>query len=215
MSSTKVGVVVKIIVLLFLVVACTALNYVTDKGFKVSAQANSFEFPVKLNGFPCKDMVGKIGTCVTQTGSKNPLTIYLIPRPYSYTVSFKCSAGLDFSKSFDVAENKEFSVAIEDYRDLKFFQCIGELFPDDREVEVSSKFWFFVKVVDSEYDRREEIYKDEEYFVIGKHSKYVTICYKDGKCKMKKKLTYYKDKDNDVASIVSESEAMRFNYYGI
>jgi hypothetical protein len=205
---------IKITLLMAVLISCTAIQYIDDTGFLNSSQANSFEALVKIGGKACKDMDGRVGLCVKQIESNRSLKIFMPPMPYDYTLIIKCTMDLDQSRGYDVEKGKEFNLAISDYKGMKSFQCIGEIFPQDREEEISAKWGILVKVVDPNYQPRTAIYKTGDYLITGKHSRYVRYCYSDGKCKNKKKKTMIKNKNNEVVSVFSESKTMRFNYYG-
>jgi hypothetical protein len=197
---------------MFLFLLGCTLDYAPDKGFFNSAQANSFEFPIRINGNICKDMDNHIGLCVKQVESNIPLKVELPARPYSYMLVIKCSAGLGFNKKFSVPKGEAFIYSIKDYKEEQYFQCIGEIFPDNR-LEVSAKYAYYIKVVDSNYVSREEIHKINKNFIVGKHARYVTVCKRD-KCKLRNKATLVKDLREKITSIFSESEQMRFNFWG-
>lgn len=202
----------KLVPLLLLIVVSCRLRYVSDRGFLNSAQANAFEFPVKINGKFCKDLDGIPGLCVKQMPYNVPLKISILERPYSYSLSIACSSGLEFSRSFDVPRGTALHFKILDYKQLKFFQCIGEIFPDDRVRDVSAKFAFYVKLSDPEYMKKEIIYNLKKRIILGKYSRYTTVCYENTPCFNLKKRTILHPKNKKVDYIITESEQMRFGF---
>lgn len=204
----------KSLLCLLLVMGCTAIEYSTDSGFLNSSQANSFEAPVLINGKICKDMDGHVGLCTKQIKSNRPLEIEQPPMVYSYDLVLRCTSALEQSKTYTVEKGKKFSLTISDFKNLKSFQCIGELFPSDRDVEVSAKWSLLVKIADKKYTERETIYRASGHLVLGLHARSSRVCYKNGKCIRYNKKTILRDTRNKIAMAYSESETMRFNYYG-
>lgn len=203
----------KVLYLVVFLIGCTALKYTNDLGFINSSKANSFEAPLNVGTKPCKDIHGRVGLCVTHVKQNQPLILNMPARPYSYQLVITCPIELEQSKTYSIPKEKKFSVEIKDYKGLDFFHCIGEIFPDDRDWEVSAKWGIFVKVVNADYLPRETTFKYQGYIVMGSHARYTTVCYKSGSCKNYKNLTTIKDTKNTVVSAFSESEQMRFNYY--
>lgn len=196
-------------VLFILLSACQSIEYASDAMFFNSAQANSFEYLVRVNGKPCKDMDGRVGLCAKRLSTKENLVFTQDARPYSYQVFIQCSKGL-VDQTFSVGKNKPFSMTI--YADQikeKSFTCIGEVIPNDR-AEVSALWSVRVMVYDGDYIPRETIYiqaaKGKEALILGRYARFTNIgdqvADKKTAVKYDKNKTYY-----------SESEAMRFNYY--
>lgn len=202
------------IAFLFLLASCNSLKYESDIGFLNSAQANSMEYYTLVNGSPCKDMDGKIGLCAKRVNSNQELKFSMDAKPYSYRFNLTCSSAIDSDFSIDIEKEKPFSFLIkpEKFSSVKSFTCIGEVFPHDRNQEVSANWSVRVIVVDSEYQERELIYKtkekEKEFLVLGKHALYSNL---NGKI-YKKKTKLELEKPDSFA--YSESERMRFNYWG-
>lgn len=190
--------------------ACKGINYHSDIGFLNSAQANSPEYLVNINGSYCKDMDGGIGLCAKRIKSGSDISFKLDPRPYSYRLNVTCTSTVNFRLTVDVDKDQRFSFKIppEAYRDLLSFTCIGEVFPSDREESISA-FWHsrFV-VIDQAYQAREQIYPSGEYLVLGQNAKYSLI---NEEIQLKNKATY---KIQNPKRAYSESQLMRFNYWG-
>lgn len=204
------GEIVKLILLLTLLLSgCNSLKYESDIGFLNSAQANSMEYYAKINGTPCRDMDGIVGLCTKRLASNQELKIEMDARDYAYRFNLQCTStlGVDFSQ--DVLAGKAFSFAIspEKFRDVRSFTCIGEVFPQDRDQEVSANWSVRVVVYDSQYQPREIVYVYENHLIFGKHARYITA---DGKRYSKK--TSLKGADQ-IRFAYSESERMRFNYW--
>lgn len=190
--------------------SCQPIKYQADLGFLNSAQANSPEYLVKINGKYCKDMDGQIGLCAKRIKSNEKIRFIMDKRAYSYRLNVGCSSLVDFNLSVDVLENAvfEFSIDPEAFKEAKSFTCIGEIFPQDRKEEISA-FWHtrFV-VVDENYQGRESIYSQDGILVLGQNAKYSLL--NEDKI-IKKKASV---KSDGVEKAYSESETMRFNYYG-
>jgi hypothetical protein len=190
--------------------ACQSLKYKSDIGFLNSAQANSPEYLVKINGKFCKDIDGMIGLCAKRIKSNEKITFVLDKRPYSYRVNVECSSLVDFSLSIDVLANSsfEFEITPDKFPEAKTFTCIGEVFPQDREEEVSA-FWHTRFVVyDKSYQARESINVQGDQLVLGQHAKYTLL---NEEKNISKKTSY---NFKDVKRAWSESEIMRMNFYG-
>lgn len=199
-----------LILSLLSLVACSPLEYKDDIGFLNSAQANSMEYLAKINGKVCKDVDGQVGLCAKRISNAENAIFTFDARPYSYRLNVKCTKELNFELSVDVLENKAFTFTIPkgNYSELLSFTCIGEVFPEDRDGQVSASFQVRFIVYDSQYRMREQIYFEGSNIVLGQHAKYALV---DGKAHSKK--TYLKLKKKPVMAY-SESKMMRFNYYG-
>lgn len=194
--------------------ACNPIKYEADLGFLNSAQANSFEYFVRINGTPCKDMDNKIGLCAKRVESNQSLKFEIDSKPYSYTLSVRCTKELNSDFSVNVAKEVPYSFTIkpESFATVKSFTCIGEVFPEDRDQEISANFQVRAIVVDSNYVEREIVtttkVKKDTYLIFGKHSRYVFL---NGKFYNKQPMI--KIDPNAVNIGYSESERMRFNYW--
>lgn len=199
-----------IFIVLAVLAACSPLAYKDDVGFLNSAQANSMEYLAKVNGKACKDLDGLVGLCAKRISNAEDINFSFDARPYSYRLNVKCTKELQFELSVDVLENKAFTFKIpkEKFSDLLSFTCIGEVFPDDREGQVSASFQVRFIVFDSQYRAREQIYFEGSNIVLGEHSKYAQV---DGKSYKEKTFVKLKTKPR---MAYSESAMMRFNYYG-
>jgi hypothetical protein len=197
-----------------LVFGCTSLPYKDDAGYLNSAQAGSYEFPVSVNGKPCKDMDGVLGACTKQIKNDQALVVDLPERPYAYRLDIQCSMPLGVSFPVDVQKNSPYRLEIkpEAFADLISWTCKGEVFPYDRDQAVSAMWQVRVLVRDPAYQGREKIYtKDGKVIVLGAHAKYSDICDSRG-CRQEKEKTVAGYKGSVKA--ISESEVMRFNTFG-
>lgn len=192
---------------------CTTLKYEADIGFLNSAQANSYEYPIKVAGNECKDMDGRFGACVKQHRSDRDLGFRIDPQNYSYRLVVNCSSAIDSDFTVDVERERAYSWAIawQKFSTVRSFTCIGEIFPQDRDNSLSGKWHVRVLIHDGEYSRRENIYYRDGHLVLGKHAKHSMVCH-DGKCERHHEKTVVKTPRNSFA--YSESEVMRFNAYG-
>lgn len=186
------------------------MKYSSDFGFLNSAQANSPEYLVKINGKFCKDIDGEIGLCAKRVKSNEKISFILDKRPYSYRLNVECSSAVNFKLNVDVLENSafEFSIDPSQFSESKSFTCIGEVFPQDRKEEVSA-FWHSRFIVfDKNYQAREMIYSFDGALILGQNAKYSLL---NEEKQVKHKATV---KANGIFKAYSESDAMRFNYHG-
>lgn len=205
-----------ILISLLILCSCNEIKYQADIGFLNSAQANSFEYFVTINGAPCKDMDNKIGLCAKRIESNAPLKFKIDPKPYGYSFNLRCTKELNSDYSINIAKDQayEFSIAPEKFATVKSFTCIGEIFPEDRPQEISGNFQVRAIVFDSNYIERELVYtkevKKDTYLVFGKYAKYTFL---NGKTyKEQTAIKINKDQKNFG---YSESENLRVNSYGI
>lgn len=210
------------------------LKYAADLGFMNSAQAQSYEFLVYVNGKPCKDMNGKEGLCALNIENNRKIILRHDARPYDYRFTMQCSSQIQnvlvngelgvVPTSIDVVkagQPLELTFLPEHYNFYYDFTCKGNVNPLDRDNTISAKWVIKIFTIDSNYQKREQIYTEESgnetAFIFGQHAKYVNICIND-KCQTKKNkpVLVFKTKEIKNASIFtySESELMRFNYYG-
>ena len=206
-----------LLLILLSTTACSCINikYEADNAFLNSAQANSMELLVRLNGSPCMDMDDKVGLCAKRIPSDKKLVFTQDARPYGYRIYIKCSRSVDVDQSFDIEKDAPFKFEIlpEKFIGVKSFTCIGEIFPADRDQEVSALWSARIVVFDKNYTPRTSIYKiksgKKKYLILGKNARYSFL---NGK--WKKKKTHLKvTGENNFA--YSESERMRFNYWRV
>lgn len=193
---------------------CPKIKYEDDIGQLNSAQANSMEYPVKINGKVCKDSNNQVGLCAFRTASDKSVVFHFDPRPYSYTLDIKCSSTIDSNYNVPVEKDRAhtYTIAAEKFRGVRSFTCNGEVFPHDRNNNLSASWSARVVVVDDSYQVRERIYWHKEgYLVLGKYAKYSVVC-TGSACKAYSKATVVEAPKH--AKAFSESEVMRFNYYG-
>lgn len=201
---------------------CSSLPYEDDGYFRVSARANSPEFPVYLNNRLCTDTEGFVGLCAKRIKSNEPLVFKFDPQSYGYTVNFSCTTGVVVpGATFNVQAGDPFSITLnpQDFRSKLVFSCLGEVNPADREAPISSKFRVTINVVDQQYTARESIYIHNEngknFVVLGKYAKWGRV-FDQGKWTYYEKTTSVEIK-GPVAQVraVSESFAARFNFYNM
>jgi hypothetical protein len=165
-------------------------------------------------------MDGIVGMCSKRIKSNEILEFKIEPLEYAYRLSLTCSKELNANFTKDYLANTEikFSLAPDNYQSVKTFVCIGELFPVDRDEEISFKWQIRVEIVDQNYLARENIYVQErdksKYLVLGQNAKYSKV-YFDGKFKSYEKRAVVKiPKEVKDIKASSESYMGRFNYYG-
>lgn len=207
----------KIMIFSLFIVGCSSITYQDDKGYLNSAQANSNEFPVSINGKICKDLDGNVGACLKSIASDKPIVITLPARPYSYRLQLTCSMPLGITFPVDVQKDMEwkFEIKPELFSDFRLWTCMGEVTPYDRDQMVSALWHLRVLVVSSDYQPREKIDLGSRagtpYAVLGAYAKYSDWCDNEG-CHADKKKTVVKYEGTIRA--FSESEVLRFNYLG-
>ena len=197
------------IFLIIITISCNQLKYKSDAKFMNSSNANSFEYPIRINKKMCVDLDQNPGLCVLHHNKANILTLSIDSRPYSYTLDLVCP-DLGYQEQFQVPKGKKFTTSFDrgDVLGARSIVCIGEIFPADREL-VSAKFTIIIKLVDSAYIRRTKIfaYPNDALLVIGGNALYTTF---EGKTKRKKTTIKLKEGQK----VYSESYNMRFNAYG-
>ena len=203
------------------IVACSSIKYKDDLGFLVSAQANSTEYPIHVNGKLCIDLDGQTGLCSKRVKSNEPVTFSVDPQPYSYKFQITCSKGTGIEKeSRDVESNKsfEFKILPAQFDTLLVFSCVGNVYPADRPQPMAAKFRVQINVYDAEYTGREEMYvtkkQGKNVLVLGTHAR--TSFVNDGAgWKRYTEKTYVEVKNPATVVAWSESYNMRYNGYGI
>lgn len=203
----------KYLFLILVLLSCAKLEYKTDIGFLNSAQANSPEFPIKINNKTCKDSNGQAGLCSFRLKSDKDLNIDLLKWPEERRINFTCTDNIDFNKTFHVPKKNDFSVSItpSDFSSALSFACIIKIYRGNDEQRIAYMAKFHITVIDSKYQEREEIYKLGESLVIGQHSMITVI---NGKS-YKKKTTYKPKKKEQNTQVISVSEMGRINTYGL
>lgn len=204
-------------IMLMLITSC---EYKADLGFLNSAQANYPDYLAQINGKFCVDMDGISGLCGKRIATNQDLIFKLQPKPYQYRIQFICSSKINADFSTTVNKDEEFSWKLESevFNQQKSFTCISEIFPLDREEEVSSKFEVRVKVYDEEYIPMDKIRSSKKNgktaLTFGKHAKFTKVCV-DNECRDYKQKTYIKINPEKEYFIWTESELMRNSYFGI
>lgn len=209
-----------VLTLLAVLVACTTMKYQADTSFLVSAQADSPEFPIFLNGKVCKDTDGIPGMCSKRIKSNEHLVLSIDPRPYSYTLKLACSPELGIDQSIPVQKGAplSFDLGPEALARVVSFVCRGRVVPDDREEPVAGLWQFMVTIVDKNYQPREVAYIAKQgkasYLILGQHAKYARVYDKGWKEYSEQPLIEIK---GDPAKVMaySESHMMRFNSVGL
>jgi len=201
-----------IVIMAVMLASCATLKYQADIGFLNSAQANSMEAIVHIFGKVCKDMNGEVGVCATRVRSDQAIKFKQPALQYSYKLDMVCSSAIDSNESWSVPMDQTFSWEIrpEKFSAERMFVCIGEIFPADRPNKLSATWKVSVTVLDGKYKKRENIHHLDGHLILGAHAKYSVVC--DPKCKEYKEKTMVKASPNAIA--YSESEVMRYNYYG-
>lgn len=200
------------------VASCGGIPYKDDLGYKVSAQANSHEFPIRVNGRLCKDIDGKPGACTIQIKSNEPLILRFDPMSYGYQFIPECTQGVQNPGGATVEQNKVFTWTVNpsDFAEFTAFTCRGQIAPNDRAMPISALFRITVLVVDQAYEGREGIYiqdmDNKKYAVFGQYCR-MAWARDAGKWTRYDKTTAIEIKGNpDEFEAYCESYAMRYNY---
>lgn len=201
--------------------ACNSLPYKDDVGFLNSAQAQSTEFPVYLNGRLCTDTEGYVGLCAKRVKSTEDLVFKFDPQPYAYLLTVNCTSGVKPVPPATVpaGEGYSFTLKASDFSEFVSFTCIGEVSPQDRDPPISAKWHVRVVVYDAQYTMRERIYvtsrKGRNYLVLGQFARSGWV-YDAGRWQQHNKATVVQLRGNpEEAKAYTESFAMRFNYYNM
>jgi hypothetical protein len=191
------------------------MKYVSDEHtYWPSGLANSPEFPVKINGELCKNSAGEMGGCYIRIRDDHQTMFEIMPLPYSYRLSFKCTKNLDFppidERDYSAKEAVYIAIERDQYNGQTSFMCTGRIFPDDRNEPINSFFEVRVRLVRPEYIGREQMHHTGKYQVFGKNALH-SMWYVDDEWKYGHKKTYLETKKHILA--FSESHNMRWNYY--
>lgn len=199
--------------------ACSTLQYQDDIGFLVSAQANSPEFPIYLNGALCKDNDGNPGLCSKRISTADTLTIHFDPQAYAYNLTVDCTspmvvpgATVPLGQPFDLA------ITPAEIGGLKTFICEGFIFPQDRATPVNAMFDVRVVISDANYVPREAItttvQNGDTYLVLGQYARNSWVF--DGKgWSLHTQDTMVKLDTLVGVQAYSESFSGRFNFYSL
>lgn len=213
--------ILSIITILIILSSCTNIKYKSDKGFVLPVTGGSLESIVYIDLRPCKDMDGQLGMCSKRIYHDRNLTISIPPRNYDYNINIMCSRSINFNNNYDVVKNREFKIEIDKniYSDVSHFTCIGSIAPMDRGI-VSHKFEVRVRIIDSDYIKRNKITQYDKgkniYLILGQYSKYVQVSL-NGEWKFYKEKTVLKVKKKNIhkVKVISESESGRLTYYNM
>lgn len=201
--------------------ACQSLPFKDDFGYLVSAQANSHEFPVYINGRLCTDTDGYVGLCAKRVKSTEDIVFRFDPQQYAWLMTVKCTTGVRPVLPGNVEPNKPytFTIKADDFKEFRSFTCTGEVSPQDREEAISAKWQVRVVVVDSEYEPRERIYtttsNGKSYLVLGQFARHSWVKDANGWRKYRKATVVEIEGDLVEVKAYSESFAMRFNFLNL
>lgn len=217
MEKTKTTFILALLSISLLGSRCSSIKYEDDIGFLNSAQANAMEFYVSVDSIPCKDVEGNIGACTKRIKSDQDPILRHLPKPYAYTIDVRCTEGTGIGFSMDIEEGAawEYAIPHSAFIDFRSFTCTGEIFPHDRDNALSARWQIRFIVFDTDYKERESIYIDDDgNIILGRYAKYARVC-EDGDCKNYKERTVVKVDTGKEIVAFSESEVVRFNYFGL
>lgn len=204
----------------WLVFSCKQLDYEDDLTYTSPGEANYPDYFVLVNNKPCVDMTGSVGLCAYKHDESIPLSFKLLKQSYAYKLDFRCgnSEGMVFTKVIDVLKDDEASFTIDDETlyGQRYLNCIGDIFPQDRENNASSFFEVRIRLHKDTYINPSEIYttihNGNKYLILGEHA-YRAKIKTENKWHYLKKKTYFKY-DSDIQFAVAETKNMRRSYYG-
>lgn len=163
---------------LFLLFSCTTskITYIDDTAFLQPAIANSPEELVSVNSHPCIDIEGLPGMCSLRVFEGSTIDLTVSGKPYPFQLSISCSDAVKFDKEISVEAKTitKLIIPVPLLEITKSFTCIGEIYPQDRSQQISSKFELRVKIIDKNYEVLETpriISKEgNTYVVVGKYA---------------------------------------------
>lgn len=201
--------------------ACSSLPYQDDVGFLVSAQADSPEFPVYINGHLCTDMEGNPGLCAKRIISSEDVMFRFDPQTYAYLLSVNCTAGIPVPANTTVPAGQSYSFTLKaaDLAVFRSFTCAGEVDPQDRTPPISSFWKASFTIVDAKYTRREVPFLTKQgsdtYLVLGEFARNAWV-YDQSRWTRHTQDTVVKIQGEPThAKAYSESFAARFNYWNM
>ena len=199
--------------------ACNGLTYQDDASFLVSAQADSPEFPVVVNGHLCTDNEGDVGLCSKRISSTESLNLSFDPQNYAYLLTIRCSGGVLIPDA-TVPANQAYSYTVNhiDMNSTEDFICLGEINPQDRTPPIQAQFEIHVKIYDAKYMKREAMYiqkeSDDNYLILGEYARDSWVF--DSKWKHYSQATIVKvESDPSNVKAYSGSYVMRYNYFNL
>lgn len=202
-------------------VACSSLPYQDDLHFMVSAQAGSNEFPVYVNGHLCVDMDGQPGLCAKRLASNKSIDLHFDPQDYGYLLKLTCSSSVTGIQDQNVPAGQPFTYSIkpDQFSSVVQFTCDGVVNPQDRQEPIAARFQVRVVLFDGSYTAREQIRVEhtsgKDYLILGQFARLAWV-FDDGAWTMHHKETVVElQGDPAKAKAYSESDLMRFNYYGM
>lgn len=184
----------------------------------MSAQADSPEFVVYVNGKLCKDTDGIPGLCSKRIRSNEDVLLHFDPLPYAWHMTLDCGNVGPFPPIQEVANAAhEILITRAQFVSFKSFTCIGEIFPEDRPQPLSAKWELRAKIVDAQYEAREQITEETKdgrtYLVLGQFARSAWV-FDEGKWSKHWKDTIVEIKGNPHhVQAWSESYQMRVNTF--
>lgn len=201
--------------------SCKTIEYEDDLTYLSPEKGNNPNYLVKVNGFVCKDIAGNIGNCAIKNQENQRLTIDILKQPYRYTIDFRCgnSSGIKFRENRVVFKDSphSFFVPVEVLKGNTYFNCVGDIIPeDDRHNDASNFFEIRVRIFSEDYIEPMQIfttfYKRKKYLVLGKNAYRAKVKIGRSWYHLKKQTVFrYKNKI-DFAMV--ETKNMRRAYYG-
>jgi len=205
---------------LAMIAACTQLAYKDDTGFLVSAQANSPEYPVYINGKMCVDTEGYPGACTKRIGSTEDAVFKFDPQPYAYLLSVACGGGIKVpSATVPKDQPYAFTITADQMASVRTFVCIGQVSPQDRSPSVPASFNVTIVITDARYVAREKPFITSDhgtpYLVLGEFARDAWV-YDDGEWSEHSEEPMVEiEGDPKEVRAYSSSFNMRFNYFGV
>lgn len=204
--------------IVFTQISCKSLKYQADIGDMIipSGYAQSPEFPISVNGKPCKDVDNIMGFCTIRVKSNQNLRITLANRPYDYRLKIKTSTNITFatiSKEVLKNTNEEIIIPFDTYNGQNVFNIQGEVFPNDRPEPISAMFDIRVRIIREDYLASTNPYLDIEknVFVFGLNALHSDMKFSNNLWEYNNKKVYIENKKP--CFVITETERMRFAYY--
>ena len=202
---------VAIILFLCSISSCNNSKYKSDIHLLGSAQANSPEFLIRINGNPCKNGQGEIGLCIMGVKRNRALSFSLNILPYDYDLEIICSSNVDVEFNTTVFQGDTFSYTVspDRFSHVTVFNCQISVYPHEHVNAMFASMRFFVvaedyKSMDTPYTTTR---RGKTYLVTGSHARFIYL----NDVRVEEKTT---EIEYNGEQVVIESESGRRAYYG-
>lgn len=208
-----------IVILMIIFASCKQLEYQNDLTYLSPIAGNYPDYFVRINGEVCRDMSGNVGMCAIKHSKNSPLTFSFLAQEYNYSLDFRCgnAQGIFFRKRVDVIKGNDFSfeISAKELEMLNYANCVGDIFPIDRDDTVSSFFEVRIRFSQKDYMAPMDIYtykyKKKNYLVLGQHAYRAKVKVKNKWYKLKEQTVFKFTNQPEFAMI--ETKNFRHQYY--